>query len=62
MFTDGYVPNWGNDWVAPVLWVVVDNDTATAEHGKTVHIAYGLGTVIAVPLLSPSGSVLAPGW
>jgi len=38
MFTDGYVPNWGNDWVAPVLWVVVDNDTATAEHGKTVHI------------------------
>lgn len=38
MFTDGYVPNWGNDWVAPVLWVVVDNEEATAEHGKTVHI------------------------
>jgi predicted metal-dependent peptidase len=38
MFTDGYVPNWGNDWVAPVLWVVVDNKEATAETGKTVHI------------------------
>ena len=38
MFTDGYVPNWGNDWVAPVLWVVVDNKEAIAEHGKTVHI------------------------
>ena len=38
MFTDGYVPNWGSDWVAPVLWVVVDNKDATAETGKTVHI------------------------
>ena len=38
MFTDGYVPNWGNDWVAPVLWVVVDNKSASAETGKTVHI------------------------
>lgn len=38
MFTDGYVPNWGSDWPAPILWVVVNNAKAQADVGKTIHI------------------------
>ena len=38
MLTDGYVPNWGDNWSAPILWVVSGNERATATCGKTVHI------------------------
>lgn len=38
MLTDGYVPSWGDNWPAPILWVVSQNPSATATCGKTVHI------------------------
>jgi predicted metal-dependent peptidase len=39
MFTDGYVPNWGNDWNgAPILWVITGGGRMTASTGKTIHI------------------------
>lgn len=39
MLTDGYVfDNWGTDWPAPVLWVIVDNPKVEAKVGKTVHV------------------------
>jgi predicted metal-dependent peptidase len=39
MFTDGYVPNWGNDWNgAPILWVITGGGKMTASTGKTIHI------------------------
>jgi predicted metal-dependent peptidase len=39
MFTDGHVFNqWGTNWPAPVLWVIVDNPSVMAGVGKTVHI------------------------
>jgi len=38
MLTDGYVPSWGDDWPAPILWVVAGNPGATATVGKTIHI------------------------
>jgi predicted metal-dependent peptidase len=39
MFTDGYVgSDWGSDWEAPILWVIVGNKKAQAAHGKTIHI------------------------
>lgn len=38
MLTDGYVPDWGSDWEAPVLWTIVRNKNATASVGKTIHI------------------------
>lgn len=39
MFTDGHVGNdWGNDWAAPLMWVVHNNKRAMASHGITVHI------------------------
>ena len=39
MFTDGYVPNWGNDWNgAPILWVITGGGRMTAGTGKTIHI------------------------
>lgn len=39
MFTDGYVFNqWGTNWPAPVLWVIVDNPSVMAGTGKTVHV------------------------
>ena len=37
MVTDGYVPNWGDNWPAPVLWVVIGNNVS-ADTGKTVNI------------------------
>lgn len=36
--TDGYVPNWGANWNAPILWVVAGNPGASATTGKTIHI------------------------
>lgn len=39
MLTDGCVgDDWGGDWPCPVLWVIVDNPSATAPVGKTIHI------------------------
>lgn len=39
MLTDGYVgDDWGHDWPSEVLWCVVDNDSAVAPNGKTIHI------------------------
>jgi predicted metal-dependent peptidase len=39
MFTDGYVPNWGNDWGGvPVLWCITGGNRAVATTGKTIHI------------------------
>jgi predicted metal-dependent peptidase len=39
MLTDGYVgSDWGNEWPCPVLWCIVDNPSAEAPNGKTVHI------------------------
>jgi predicted metal-dependent peptidase len=39
MLTDGYIDDWGSDWDAPVLWVVVDDgNRIVSPVGKTVHI------------------------
>lgn len=39
MLTDGHVFNqWGTDWPAPVLWVIVENPSVMAGVGKTVHV------------------------
>jgi predicted metal-dependent peptidase len=38
MLTDGHVPSWGENWPAPILWVVSRNPDETATCGKTVHI------------------------
>ena len=40
MFTDGYICDWGNEWNAPILWVVVGD--AIAPVGKTLNIKDGL--------------------
>lgn len=38
MVTDGYVgTDWGSDWPAPVLWVVIGSGI-TAANGRTIHI------------------------
>lgn len=39
MVTDGYVfDNWGSNYSAPVLWVIIDNPKAEAPMGKTLHV------------------------
>lgn len=40
MLTDGYIGSWGNEWDAPILWVICGNggQNITAPVGKTVHI------------------------
>lgn len=39
VMTDGHVGNdWGGAWPCPVLWVMIGNQRATAETGKTLHI------------------------
>lgn len=38
ILTDGHIGDWGTEWNAPVLWVVVGNPSATAPVGKTIHI------------------------
>mgnify|MGYP000465751548 CR=1 FL=1 len=40
VLTDGYVWDWGN-WTCPVLWVVVDNESAEPPMGKVVHVRSG---------------------
>jgi predicted metal-dependent peptidase len=36
MLTDGEIPNWGDEWNAPILWVVVNRRDIQAPVGKTV--------------------------
>ena len=39
ILTDGFVPNWGSDWTAPIMWVISGGNTsAVAEHGKTIYL------------------------
>lgn len=38
ILTDGYVPNWGSEWTAPTMWVVVGGNDGLADNGKTIHI------------------------
>ena len=39
MLTDGYIGDWGNDWDAPTLWAVTNNEQAMSPVGKTIHMA-----------------------
>ena len=42
VLTDGYLGgDWGQSWACPVLWVVVDNKSANASVGKTLHVQSG---------------------
>jgi predicted metal-dependent peptidase len=40
--TDGYVGEWGNEWEAPIMWVITEgrytSDRIVSPIGKTVHI------------------------
>lgn len=39
MITDGEVgTDWGKNWNAPVLWLIIDNPSIYAGNGKTIHI------------------------
>jgi predicted metal-dependent peptidase len=39
MLTDGYVgADWGSEWTAPILWVIVGGNTDVAPNGKTIHL------------------------
>lgn len=41
MLTDGEIHDWGNEWEAPIMWVICNrwrNGSITAPVGKTVHI------------------------
>lgn len=39
VLTDGYVGNdWGDEWTAPLLWVITGGNKVMAEHGKTIHV------------------------
>lgn len=39
MLTDGYVgSDWGDEWGAPLLWVIVGGNKDVAPNGKTIHI------------------------
>lgn len=38
ILTDGYVPNWGSEWTAPTMWVVVGGNDEVADNGRTIHI------------------------
>jgi predicted metal-dependent peptidase len=41
VLTDGYVGgDWGSDWEAPLLWVITQNSTVVADHGKTIHMPH----------------------
>ena len=40
--TDGYVPSWGDEWEAPIMWVITETSYSSnrivAPVGKTVHL------------------------
>lgn len=40
--TDGYVPDWGDEWEAPIMWVISEghysSNRIVSPVGKTVHI------------------------
>ena len=38
MLTDGEIYDWGNDWEAPTLWVVINRRSYTSPVGKTIQI------------------------
>jgi predicted metal-dependent peptidase len=41
MLTDGEIYDWGNEWEAPIMWVICNSyrgSSITAPVGKTVHI------------------------
>lgn len=40
MLTDGYIGDndWGTDWAAPVLWVILDNKQCVPPCGKVIHV------------------------
>jgi len=38
MLTDGHIGSWGEEWNAPIIWVVVNNSGCYAPVGKTVHV------------------------
>lgn len=39
VLTDGYVGgDWGSDWTAPLMWVIVGGNKDMATHGKTIHV------------------------
>lgn len=41
MLTDGEIGSWGNEWEAPIMWVICNGyrgDKITAPTGKTIHI------------------------
>ena len=39
VLTDGYVGgDWGSDWTAPLMWVIVGGNKDMAAHGKTIHV------------------------
>lgn len=43
MFTDGCIDKWGDDWDAPILWVISNGAFASdvyAPVGKTIHIKH----------------------
>jgi predicted metal-dependent peptidase len=38
VLTDGYLFGGWGDWTCPVLWAILDHETALPEVGKAVHI------------------------
>ena len=39
VLTDGYVGgDWGSEWTAPLMWVIVGGNKDMAAHGKTIHV------------------------
>jgi predicted metal-dependent peptidase len=41
VLTDGYLWGGWGEWSCPVLWCILDNQEATADCGKTLHIKSG---------------------
>ncbi len=41
VFTDGYLYGGWGEWDHPVLWVIVDNESAQPTHGKALHVQSG---------------------
>ena len=38
ILTDGYLGGLWGQWTCPTLWVILDNKSATAGVGKTLHV------------------------